>query len=910
MTTSSISRAGCLTANDIDAFVRGRAGQASREAIEAHIVSCSACRVLLSALVKIERPHPELVSTRPYARPSDLGMEIGVGTRVGRYVLLEHLGEGAMGIVFSARDPELIRIVALKLLRADFDETEKARLGERLRREAQAMAQMAHPNVVTVYDVGTWGDRIFIAMEMVTGPTLSEWLMEDRRSWRHIVSVFLSAGHGLAAAHAAGLVHRDFKPANVLMGRDGRARVGDFGLASIVTDAGQIPADGAADERTYRLLLRSTVHSVAGTPYYMAPELFEGIPADTRSDQFSFCVALYTAVTGDHPLLQMDSSKRAESAVASWPAAIPRPGSMPRRLHRVLLRGLSASPSDRYPSMRALLDALAPLSRPRRLAAATWSGVAAALVLCILATVSWTAHRPHGPPWSNDQTVFAGAPDVREAYEREWLVMHTGACESPRARCTLGTTNLLRNAAFNRPDRAWRVDPDGGFASGVRLSWQRGAARMTATRSGGAIGQDVPWVVPPNQSYALRVWIRAAPSQRSARGRLVLSGVGHDDRRVAMTRFVAGPEWKPISVTFSSKAHFRGLGARIHLDAPGAIEIDNSELVNVGVVDASFEDTEIFNRTAVWRPYNFAKDVRARGVTTDAFDGSDAFQLQTAARHGSIAFDVPGIPVVGTTYIFSAWLRAGQSAPFVDGSLVLWGLGSPGKPLITGFRVSKAWTLVQSSLHIDAKRFIGLRAEIYLTTQNRDLDVDAASLTSAGLADSSFDENSGAWYLSDGSRNIRAWRMADASDRVPDGLFTAGRAAEHAKDGGYWLRMTRAIGGRVAQDIGAPLAGTTYTFAAWVRAAPGSPTAVAGSIAIRAGGGSSSEEEGRARFRVGREWTLVTATLDVNRHDHQNARVEIALDETAGQLDVDGCRLSGAHALPQPPASPISSATR
>jgi hypothetical protein len=261
--------------------------------------------------------------------------------------------------------------------------------------------------------------------------------------------------------------------------------------------------------------------------------------------------------------------------------------------------------------------------------------------------------------------------------------------------------------------------------------------------------------------------------------------------------------------------------------------------------------------------------------------------------------------VVGTSYIFAAWLRAGPDTPLIVGSLVIWGLGHPDKPLITGFRVGRTWTQVQSSLHIDARRFSGLRAEIYLTTPGGTLEVDAASLTSAGLVDASFEENADTWYSPDGSRDLRTWRMVDGSDRNSTGLLARAPAAAHPKDGRYWLRLTQTNGGHIAQDILAPLAGTTYTFAAWVRAAPGSTGLVAGTLAIRASAGV----EGQARFRVGPEWTLATATLDVSRNDLRDARVEIALDDPTGGLDVDGCRLTGAQPLPSQVSTPRS-ATR
>ncbi len=178
-------------------------------------------------------------------RPGPSAEALGRGVAVGRYVVLDRIGAGGMGVVYAAYDPELDRRVALKLLRPDRFGGDAGRL--RLLREAQALARLTHPNVVAVYDVGTFGDRVFVAMELVEGETLRQWLRAEPRSprpWREVLERFLPAGRGLAAAHAAGLVHRDFKPENVLLGRDGRARVVDFGLAKALADAAEEPRDG------------------------------------------------------------------------------------------------------------------------------------------------------------------------------------------------------------------------------------------------------------------------------------------------------------------------------------------------------------------------------------------------------------------------------------------------------------------------------------------------------------------------------------------------------------------------------------------------------------------------------------------------------------------------------------------
>ncbi|MGH9888072.1 MAG: hypothetical protein ACREBE_21240, partial [bacterium] len=550
-----------------------------------------------------------------------------------------------------------------------------------------------------------------------------------------------------------------------------------------------------------------------------------------------------------------------------------------------------------------LLHALARISRPRRLAVAVAFSVAAALVLGALVALWWTERGSRDSTRPYDATVFSGASELLAAYDREWRVMHTGACESPRARCALGTTNLLRNAGFTVAGSAWRADPDGAAASSTHLTWRDGSVQLSGAREGAVVGQDVPWIIAPGQSYAFRARIRAVESRRLVPGRLELSAMGQDLGGRATTSFEAGPAWSWISVTFSPKVHFRGLRARLHLDAEGRIEIDEAELVNLGLVDASFEDTDTFNRTSAWRPYNSAESVRANPVTTDAFDGTRVLQVQTATPQGSIAIDVARLPVVGTSYTFAAWLRAGPDTPLVVGSLVMWGLG-PDKPMITGFRVGRTWTQVQSSLHVDAARFSGLRAEIYLTTPGVPLEVDAASLTSAGLVDPSFEENAQGWYAPEGPRDLRSWRMSDDSDRNATGLLASDHVADLPKDGRTWLRLTPTGGGRIAQDIQAPLAGTTYTFAAWVRAASGSTGPVAGTLAIHAPGAGV---EGRARFRAGPEWTLATATLDVNRDDLRDARVEIALDDRTGELDVDGCRLTGAQPVPsQVPTAPAT----
>jgi serine/threonine protein kinase len=277
------------------------------------------------------------------------GGELPRGAQVGRYVVLDYLGRGGMGMVYAAYDPDLDRKVAIKLLHVGASET--ASEGEsRLLREGQALARLQHPNVIAVHDVGTFQGQVFVAMEFVDGLTLRQWLQASPRGWREIAAVFSAAGHGLAAAHAAGLVHRDFKPENVLVGLDGRVRVLDFGLARI--EISEAP-EGAERNAAGSLTLTG---AFLGTPAYMAPEQYARGTTDARTDQFSFCVTLYEALFGQRPFHG--------TTIAELELEVKRPPSPPSRmdipdwLRLLVLRGLSANPEARFLSMEELLFAL------------------------------------------------------------------------------------------------------------------------------------------------------------------------------------------------------------------------------------------------------------------------------------------------------------------------------------------------------------------------------------------------------------------------------------------------------------------------------------------------------------------------------------------------------------------------
>ncbi len=287
--------------------------------------------------------------------------ELRHGSRIGRFVIVGELGSGGMGIVYAAHDRELDRRVALKVLRGAAA-TDEERI--RMLREGQAMARVTHPNVITVYEVGVEGSLVFLAQELLDGGTLGQWLAKGHTA-SEILDTFVAAGRGLAAAHAAGLVHRDFKPDNVLLGKDGRVRVADFGLAralGAVSEALAVTTPGKRgrselDEPSPMNQLTRT-GTVMGTPMFMAPEQHNGERADERSDQFSFCVALYHALYEDWPFAGKTAVSLADAVIHGRIQPPPRRSRVPARLRRILLRGLSLKPSDRYPSIDALLAEL------------------------------------------------------------------------------------------------------------------------------------------------------------------------------------------------------------------------------------------------------------------------------------------------------------------------------------------------------------------------------------------------------------------------------------------------------------------------------------------------------------------------------------------------------------------------
>jgi tetratricopeptide (TPR) repeat protein len=368
-----------------------------------------------------------------------------------------------MGEVYAAFDPELNRKVALKLLRGH-SETPEGRA--RMLREAQAIAKLQHPSVVVVHDAGTIGERVFIAMEFVEGATVSAWLASARPSQREILDVYLSAGRGLAAAHARALVHRDFKPDNVMVTNDGHVRVMDFGLARQVDETSPVPPDAADVGVDTGAPLRLTqTGAFVGTPAYMAPEQFTLAQADARTDQFSFCVALYEALYGKRPFEGTTFGDLMKNVTAANVSPPPPKSRVPGWLRRVLLRGLARDPDQRFPSMSALLTALEtdPTLRLKRI------GIGVSLVACVAAAIGLARRGPGargaacqegGARWAGvweaggvtsprreairraflatgqpyAEGAFAGVARVLDRYEAQWSRMYADACEATNVR--------------------------------------------------------------------------------------------------------------------------------------------------------------------------------------------------------------------------------------------------------------------------------------------------------------------------------------------------------------------------------------------------------------------------------------------------------------------------------------------
>jgi serine/threonine-protein kinase len=435
---------GCPSDEEVARFIDGQLAGDELTAVRAHLDGCAGCRALVAGTVE----------------PSELGK----GTLVGRYVVVQHIGAGAMASVYSAYDTLLDRRVALKLLSSREGGSDAQEL---LLREAQVLASFSHPNVTTVFDTGTFGDQVFLAMELVDGGTLRQWLATPHTR-AEILSVFVAAGQGLAAAHKTGIVHRDFKPENVLVGSDGRVRVTDFGLAG--------PTGGAG--------------SHGGTPAYMAPEQMSGWPSDARVDIFSFSVSLYEALYGIRPFAG-ETMSALRAAIIDGKLREP-PRRAPSWLHKLVLSGLASDPAQRPESMEALLTALAadPARRRRRWLAtaalalvAAGAGVFAQRALSARAAScsgeralldgAWDATRREamrqsfvatGLPYA--ASTFTVASRELDAYAEKWGKLRTESCQATRLKHTQPEETLaLRAACYDARRRELRALTDAFVAA-------------------------------------------------------------------------------------------------------------------------------------------------------------------------------------------------------------------------------------------------------------------------------------------------------------------------------------------------------------------------------------------------------------------------------------------------------------
>jgi eukaryotic-like serine/threonine-protein kinase len=418
-------------------------------ALEAHIDECADCRRLLGAAVA---GHSLAQGSEPRDEIEPLAAFIDTSIN-GRYQIVTELGRGGMGAVFLAHDRTLDREVALKLHRAGSG-------NDRLHREALAMAKLAHPNVVTVFEVASVDDRMYVAMEYVRGQTLRGWLAAAPRGWREIVQLLVEVGGGLAAAHAAGLVHRDFKPENVLVGDDGRPRVGDFGLARVGFVEGDAPLATSPMTLATPTTPMTATGALLGTPAYMAPEQIAGEAVDARSDQFAFCVVAWECIYGSRPFVGTTLAGL-HAAMLRNELVSPARSDVPPRVREVIARGLALDPAARFADMTALLAALRTAASPR-----TKRRWLFPLVLAVCGATALGAFavgsKSEGPACSTGEKRLVGIWDADkrrvvadairatksayaagvadsvlrdlDTYANAWRAMHLEACQATHAR--------------------------------------------------------------------------------------------------------------------------------------------------------------------------------------------------------------------------------------------------------------------------------------------------------------------------------------------------------------------------------------------------------------------------------------------------------------------------------------------
>ncbi|MCH9687017.1 MAG: protein kinase [Deltaproteobacteria bacterium] len=371
---------------------------------------------------------------------------------IGRFAVLETVGSGGMGVVYAAYDQQLDRRVAVKLLRSARGEDASVGKG-RLLREAQALAKLSHPNVVQIYEVGTFDDRVFLAMEFLSGDTLRSWLLDGPHPWPQTLQHFMEAGRGLAAAHREGIIHRDFKPANLLLGADGRVRVVDFGLARAAERTRFPEAERESGDELLSVELTQT-GEIMGTPAYMSPEQARHDPVDARSDQYSFCASLYEALFGRRPHRGRSTAEVLLAVTEGHVQPPPRNAKVPNRIVRAVMRGLSTHPAQRFPSMDELLAELSTVRRGLRWRVFGGGAVIAAGVSALLLSAdapcpdfsdaigdAWSGARQAQVEAAFANSAVPGAAEVQgriheglQDYAEHWTATRLDACEAHHVR--------------------------------------------------------------------------------------------------------------------------------------------------------------------------------------------------------------------------------------------------------------------------------------------------------------------------------------------------------------------------------------------------------------------------------------------------------------------------------------------
>lgn len=484
-------------------FVEGTLDALARDALELHVDTCESCRIALSETGRAARRSREALEHEAPRLPE-------AGDVVGRYTIVSQLGEGAMGVVYLAKDPELEREIAIKLVQPRLGEPEQELVQQRMLREGRLLARIDHANVVRVFDVGRWRGAVFVALERVQGMTLRAWLEAKARTQREIVAVFRQCAAGLAAAHAAGVIHRDVKPDNVIVDEAGHARVTDFGLARTASGDALVArplegvpaatATGSADGFDPRL---TRTRGLVGTPAYMAPEQHQGAAADERSDQFALCTALSEALSGTRPFVGDDVTE----VVGAMRAERPVLGQMPRQVRKVIVRGLAFAPEGRWPSMSAVAEAL----EERRGAARWWIagavlvafGVAGLLLVRRDAAVDPCAEvtAPMQATWSPARieelgNVFARAKQTHASaswsYARQAIDAHVTRWRATRIEvCRAGTQRGELDAA-TRAAAVRCLDRQRHGLDALLARWARGDGEVLALAAAATDGLEAP----------------------------------------------------------------------------------------------------------------------------------------------------------------------------------------------------------------------------------------------------------------------------------------------------------------------------------------------------------------------------------------------------------------------------------